>query len=597
MLRTHTCGELTEGYIGKTVTLTGWVHRRRDHGGIVFIDLRDRHGLTQITFHPDACVDFWVEVEALRSEWVLSVTGSVVARPKEMINDKLDTGHIELVVTSLTVLSQSKTLPFEIDEEKSSEANEALRLQYRFLDLRKPHLQKLLQLKDRYIQHMRAYFQARDFVEIQTPILANSSPEGARDFLIPSRLYPGKFYALPQAPQQFKQLLMVGGVDRYFQIAPCFRDEDPRMDRHYGEFYQLDMEMSFVTQEDVFEIMEPLMIELTEKFSDKEIVKLEKNGRFRQIPWREAMESYGSDKPDLRFDMRIVPVTEDVRECGFSVFADTVKKGGAVHMLKVEGGARFTRREIDELTEIAKEKGAKGLAYIVVRGKEEYQSPIVKFLGNELVYTLANKAGAKEGDILFFGADNWRVVCSALGAVRSECGTRLGLKDDTKAVWCWVVDFPMYDYSEIEEGRIDFGHNPFSMPQGGIQALTEKEPLDVLAYQYDLILNGFEASSGAIRNHSPEIMYKAFEIAGYTKEDVDRRFGALIRAFEFGAPPHGGNAPGIDRIFMVLQDLDSIRDIYAFPKDGKGKDLMMNSPCEVDSKLLKEVNIKLAVKV
>lgn len=593
MLRTHTCGELTEKHIGQTVTLTGWVHRRRDHGGIVFVDLRDRYGLTQITFHPDICKDFWGVVETLRSEWVLSVTGEVMARPEEMINEKLETGHIELSVSALTVLNTSKTLPFEIDEDKTGETNENLRLQYRFIDLRRPQLQKLLALKDRYIRHMREYFHKQNFVEIQTPILANSSPEGARDFIIPSRLHPGKFYALPQAPQQFKQLLMVAGTDRYFQIAPCFRDEDPRMDRHYGEFYQLDMEMSFVTQEDIFEIMEPLMIELTEKFSNKKISGLEENGRFKQIAWRTAMETYGSDKPDLRFDMKIVPVTEEVRDCGFSVFADTAQKGGVVHMLPVSGGAKFTRREIDELTEIAKGKGAKGLAYIIVKEDGELQSPIVKFLGEELARTLTTKAQAKAGDIVFFGADTWRTVCASLGAVRSECGTRLGLKDNTKAVWCWVVDFPMYDYSDIEEGKIDFGHNPFSMPQGGMKALEGQNPLDILAHQYDLVINGFEASSGAIRNHNPEIMYKAFAIAGYSKEEVDAKFGGMIRAFEYGAPPHGGNAPGIDRIFMVLQDLDSIRDIYAFPKDGKGKDLMMGSPCEIDEKQLKDANIKI----
>lgn len=440
---------------------------------------------------------------------------------------------------------------------------------------------------------MRNYFHALGFIEIQTPILANSSPEGARDFIIPSRLHPGKFYALPQAPQQFKQLLMVGGVDRYFQIAPCFRDEDPRMDRHYGEFYQLDMEMSFVSQEDIFEVMEPLMKELTEKFSNKKIINLLENGRFRQIPWREAMTRYGSDKPDIRFDMEIVPVSDLVGDCGFSVFSNVIERGGVVHMLKVDGGARFTRREIDELTEIAKEKGAKGLAYIIVQEDGSLQSPIVKFLGDELARMLVEKVDARGGDILFFGADEWKTVCTSLGAVRNECGSRLGLKDNAKAAWCWIIDFPMYSHSEIEPGKIDFDHNPFSMPQGGLKALQEKDPLEILAYQYDLVLNGFEASSGAIRNHDPEIMYTAFGIAGYTREEVDQRFGGLIRAFEYGTPPHGGNAPGIDRILMVLQDLDSIRDIYAFPKDGKGKDLMMNSPCEIDAKQLKDANIRL----
>ena len=463
-------------------------------------------------------------------------------------------------------------------------------MQYRFIDLRRPELQKLLALKDKYIQHIRSYLQAHDFIEIQTPILANSSPEGARDFLIPSRLHPGKFYALPQAPQQFKQLLMVGGLDRYFQIAPCFRDEDPRMDRHYGEFYQLDMEMSFVTQEDVLDLMDPLMIDLTEKFSQKKIVNLDENGKFKRIPWREAMTRFGTDKPDLRYEMEIHPITEIVKDCGFSVFSNAVKKNGVVHALKVEGGAKFTRKEIDELTEIAKNKEAKGLAYMFIRDGR-LQSPIVKFLGGDLAQKIAEEVGAKEGDIIFFGADDWKIVCLSLGAVRNECAAKMGLKDHSLAAWCWIVDFPMYSYSEIDPKKIDFEHNPFSMPQGGLQALQEKDPLDILAYQYDLVLNGFEASSGAIRNHDPEIMYKAFAIANYSKKDVDERFGALVRAFKYGAPPHGGNAPGIDRILMVLHDLDSIRDIYAFPKDGSGRDLMMNSPSEVDEKQLSEAHI------
>jgi aspartyl-tRNA synthetase len=439
---------------------------------------------------------------------------------------------------------------------------------------------------------------------VQTPILANSSPEGARDFLIPSRLHEGKFYALPQAPQQFKQLLMVGGLDKYFQIAPCFRDEDPRMDRHYGEFYQLDMEMSFVEQDDIFAIMEPLMKDLTKKFSDKEIVNLEKDGSFKKIPWREALNKYGVDKPDLRYALEIKQITELVKDCGFSVFSETVKSGGVVHALKVDGAAKFSRKEIDELTEIAKGKGAKGLAYIIVKdptqpspsqgeGRYDLQSPIVKFLGEELSQAIVKATEAKPSDIIFFGADEWRTVCAALGAVRCECASRLGLRDNKKAAWCWIVDFPMYEYSEIEDGRIDFGHNPFSMPQGGMDALVTKKPLEILAYQFDLVINGFEASSGAIRNHDPKIMYKAFEIAGYGKEEVDKRFGAMIRAFEYGAPPHGGNAPGIDRIMMVLEDLDSIRDIYAFPKDGRGKDLMMDSPSEIDEKQLRELHVKL----
>ncbi|NTV40725.1 MAG: aspartate--tRNA ligase [Candidatus Moranbacteria bacterium] len=592
MMRTHTCGELNQKNTGERVILAGWVHRRRDHGGIVFIDLRDRYGITQIKFDPNVSQEAMTEVENLRSEWVVRVIGNVVERPADMVNPKIKTGRIEIGAVDLEILNKSKNPPFELDEEKATETHENLRLQYRFIDLRRASMQELLELKDKYIQHMRDYFHKLNFIEVQTPILANSSPEGARDFLIPSRFHPGKFYALPQAPQQFKQLLMVGGLDRYFQIAPCFRDEDPRMDRHYGEFYQLDMEMSFVEQEDIFAIMEPLMLELTAKFSSKKVVNLDENGRFRKIAWKDALNIYGSDKPDLRFEMPISQITEIVKDCGFSVFSETVKNGGVVHALKVDKGAKFSRKEIDELTEIAKSKGAKGLAYIVVKEDGQLQSPIVKFLGEELAQKIIKDVDAGIGDIVFFGADQWRTVCLSLGAVRSECGDRLGLKDNSKAAWCWVIDFPMYGFSEIEDGRIDFEHNPFSMPKGGMKALEEEKPLDILAYQYDMIVNGFEASSGAIRNHDPEIMYKAFEIAGYSRSDVDSRFGALVNAFKFGAPPHGGNAPGIDRILMILHDLDSIRDIYAFPKDGRGRDLMMDSPGEVDEKQLKEVNIK-----
>ncbi len=592
MLRTHTCGELTKAQADKIITLTGWVHRRRDHGGIIFIDLRDKYGLTQIKFDPDIDKVALGEADKLRGEWVIKVIGKVVARPSDMINKKMETGEVEVEISNLEILNKSKTPPFEIDEEKAKGANEHIRLQYRFVDLRRQKLQKMLKTKDEFISYCRDYMHNQDFTEIQTPILANSSPEGARDFLVPSRFYPGKFFALPQAPQQFKQLLMVGGVDKYFQIAPCFRDEDTRMDRHYGEFYQLDMEMSFVEQEDIFKIMEPLMKEVTEKFSDKKIVNLSEDGRFVKIPYREAMEVYGTDKPDLRFDLKIKCVTDLVKDCGFGVFAGAVKNGGIVSALKVDGGAKFTRKEIDELTELAQSKDAKGLAYIIIKEDGTLQSPIVKFLGQELAEQIMIELGAKKGDIVFFGADKWRVVCESLGVVRDKCGEKLGLKDNKKVAWCWIVDFPMYDYSEIEEGRIDFGHNPFSMPQGGLKALKEKEPFEILAYQFDLVINGFEASSGAIRNHDPEIMYEAFNIAGYGKEEVNKRFGAMIKAFEYGAPPHGGNAPGVDRILMVLNNWDSIRDIYAFPKDGNGRDLMMNSPEEVSDRQLKELGIK-----
>jgi aspartyl-tRNA synthetase len=594
MHRTHTCGQLTAQQVGEKVTLAGWVHRRRDHGGIIFVDLRDRYGLTQVKFDPAINSVAHQAADALRSEWVIKVTGNVVHRPADMVNDKISTGEIEVECQQLEVLCQSKTPPFEIDH--NQEPNEHLRLKYRFVDLRRDKVRQMLEMKHQFIRHIRQYFDKNGFLEVQTPILANSSPEGARDFLVPSRYYPGMFYALPQAPQQFKQLLMVGGVDKYFQIAPCFRDEDPRIDRNYGEFYQLDVEMSFVEQEDIFQLMEPLMKELTEKFSDKKIVGLNPDGTFRKISWREAMEKYGSDKPDLRFDMPIEPVSELVRGSGFGVFSSAVENGGVVHALRVPGGAVFSRKEIDEFTELAKEKGAKGLAYIIVK-EDQLQSPIVKFLGEEISRSIVKQTQAQPGDIIFFGADMWRVVCDALGAVRNECASRLGLKDNKLAAWSWIVDFPMYEMSEIEPGRIDFGHNPFSMPQGGLEALRSQKPLDILAYQFDLVINGFEASSGAIRNHDPEIMYAAFELAGYSKDEVDKKFGAMIRAFEYGAPPHGGNAPGIDRIMMVLGDYDSIRDMYAFPKDGQGRDVLMNSPGEVDLKQLEELGIKVVKKV
>lgn len=594
MLRTHTCGELNKKNAGEEVELAGWVHRRRDHGGVIFIDLRDRYGLTQIKFDPAISSEAHKAADQLRSEWVVKVAGKVSERPADMINTKMKTGDIEVGIESLEILNKSMTPPFELDEEKAGEAGEAIRLKYRYIDLRRKKIQEMLKTKDLIIRYIRKYFQERDFMEIQTPILANSSPEGARDFLIPSRFYPGKFFALPQAPQQFKQLLMVGGVDKYFQIAPCFRDEDTRNDRHYGEFYQLDMEMSFVEQEDIFCIMEPLMIDLIENFSNKKNINLAEDGRFVRIPYLEAMNKYGTDKPDLRFGLEIENVSDLVKTSGFKVFADMAQKENhVVHAIKVDGGAKFSRKEIDEMTNIAIEEGAKGLAYIIVREGMKLQSPIVKFLGEEICGEIVEQLEAKEGDIIFFGADKWETVCRVLGIIRNECGQRLGLKDNKQAAWAWIVDFPMYEYSEIEPGKVDFGHNPFSMPKGGIEALDNKNPFEIMAQQFDLVLNGFEISSGAIRNHDPEIMYKAFAVAGYKKEDVKEKFGAMLDAFKFGAPPHGGNAPGIDRLVMLLNDWDSIRDIYAFPKDGHGRDLMMNSPAKVEKCQLEELKIKL----
>ena len=594
MLRSHTCGQLRKSEIGQTVELSGWVYRRRDHGGVIFIDLRDRYGVTQIKFDVNhgSSEEIMKNADQLRSEWVINVKGKVAARPEEMINAKLGTGEIEIEAAELKILNKSKALPFELEEEKESQANEQLRLKYRFLDLRREKLQTIMKKRDEVIVAIREYFHERNFIDIQTPILANSSPEGARDYLVPSRLYPGKFYALPQAPQQFKQLLMVGGFDRYFQVAPCFRDEDPRADRHPGDFYQIDFEMSFASQEDVWAVTEPLMIQLTEKFTDKKIVAKP----FPRITFQDALAKYGSDKPDLRFEMPIKPITALIKsDCGFSVFASAVKDGGVVHALKVDGGNVFTRSIIDELTELAKTKDAKGLAYIQMR-PEGPASPINKFLGDELMNKIINEVGAKTGDIIFFGADKFRTVCAALGAVRSKCGELLGLKDPKKISFAWIIDFPMYSMSEIEPGKVDFEHNPFSMPSGGLEALEKEQPLNIKANQYDMACNGYEILSGAIRNHDPKIMYKAFAIAGYTKEEVDRKFGAMISAFEFGAPPHGGAAIGFDRLLMILLDCDSIRDIYAFPKDGAGRDVMMDSPSEVSPRQLKELHIKMEEK-
>jgi aspartyl-tRNA synthetase len=590
MLRTNTCGELNSTHVGQEVTLSGWVNSARNLGGLIFIDLRDRYGVTQAKVDP-AVNKAAAEIgEKLHSEWVIKIKGTVAARPTEMQNKKMATGDIEVIVSEIEVLSEAQTMPFELSEEKSGEANEALRLKYRFLDLRRPKLQKMLAVKDQFITYCREYFHGQDFIEVQTPILANSSPEGARDFLVPSRLYPGKFYALPQAPQQFKQLLMVGGLDKYFQIAPCFRDEDPRMDRAYGEFYQLDIEMSFVEQEDIFSLMEPFAINITKKFSTKKVFGLLDTGRFKRLSWRESMDKYGVDKPDLRFDLEIIDISASAATSGFSVFEEAIKNNGVVHALKIDGGAKFSRKEIDEFTEIAKKRGGKGLAYLSVK-EGNIASPFAKFLTPEKLAALVNECSTKDGDIVFFAADAWRTVCNVLGAIRNEAALRLGLKDNSLASWVWIVDFPMYDYSDIEEGRIDFGHNPFSMPQGGLKSLKEKKPLDILAYQFDLVLNGFEVSSGAIRNHEPEIMYEAFKIAGYDKSEVEKRFGGMINAFSYGAPPHGGNAPGIDRILMILNDWDSIRDIYAFPKASNGQDLMMDSPSEVYDNQLNELAI------
>lgn len=574
--------------INSEILLKGWVNSRRDHGGLIFIDLRDHTGLIQITLNPQTTeAESFRTAEKLHDEYVIEVVGTVKEREAELINPNIATGTIEIYAKNISILSASKALPFQISA--GEDVNEELRLKYRYLDLRRPKLQKHLVNRAKMLKHMRDFMDAHGFIEITTPILANSSPEGARDFLVPSRLHPGKFYALPQAPQQFKQLLMVGGIPRYYQIAPCFRDEDPRADRSPGEFYQLDMEMAFATQEDIWAIMEELMKEVTEKFSDKKVLQFP----FPKITYKEALDKYGSDKPDLRFDMQLQDMSEIVKGCGFSVFSSAIENGGVVKAIIANGAAKFTRSQIDELTEIAKKEGAKGLAYIVL-DQEGIKSPIIKFLGEELTEKIIKQAGAETGDIIFFAADNRNTANKVLGKIRSVLGDTLGLKDPGVMAWAWIYDFPMYSWSDIEN-RIDFEHNPFSMPYGGLEALITKDPLDIIAQQYDLVANGYELSSGAVRNHLPEVMYKAFEIAGYSKEQVNEKFGHMIEAFSYGAPPHAGNAPGLDRIFMVLNDEPNIREIIAFPKNGKAEDLMLGAPSEVTEKQLKEVHIKLDV--
>ena len=572
-----------EDFLGKEVMVEGWVNSRRDHGGLIFIDLRDNKGIIQLVITPENKKAFEL-AEGVRDEFVLAASGKVRAREPELVNPNIATGKIELVVEKLKLLNRSEPLPVNThdDGEKSSEE---MRLKYRFLDLRRPSMQKLLAERARYYSFMRAYMEAHDFIEVTTPILANSSPEGARDFLIPSRLHPGKFYALPQAPQQFKQLLMVGGVPRYYQIAPCFRDEDPRADRLYGDFYQLDLEMAFADDgENVRTEMEPLIKSLVKDFAGKKLF----SEKIPRIPYAEAMEKYGVDKPDLRYKMELVDLTEELKDTEFKVF-----QAECVKAILVKNGASLTRREIDEFTEKAKKEGAAGLAYILYTDGE-VKSPIAKFLSEKELALIQEKTGAKDGDAVFFGADKRVKVNKVLGQLRIAFADHFGLKDKDVVALCWIVDFPFYEWDE-KNRKLDFGHNPFSMPKGGIKALesakTDEEKLAIVADQYDMVMNGYEICSGAVRNYSPEIMYKVFNILGYNNEYVEARFGGMLSAFKFGAPPHAGCAFGIDRIFMVLEDTENIRDIVAFPKNGAGVDLMMNSPSEVDQVQLDETHL------
>ena len=578
---------------GQTVSLSGWVNSRRDHGGVIFIDLRDHTGIIQLAIHPENAEAFKA-ADKVRDEFVVQAEGKVVERTDDTKNPNLATGTVEILTSKFIILNSSKPLPFPIAHGHGEEQNigEDIRLKYRFLDLRREKMQKMLVRRHEMIKQIRQYMDLRGFIEVTTPILTSSSPEGARDYLVPSRLHPGKFYALPQAPQQFKQLLMVGGLAKYYQIAPCFRDEDPRADRSPGEFYQLDLEMSFVEEpEQIFSEMEPLFVELTEKFANKKCLQKP----FPRIQYQDALDLYGSDKPDLRFEMKMIDLTEDLKSTGFKVFADAINPraggGGCVKAICAVGGSSLSRSQIDELTEFVKKEGAGGLAYIIVDEKE-MRSPILKFLTPDEISAIISKTKAAPGDIIFFGADEKKLVNKVLGKLRDKLGESLGLKAPNIIAWAWIVGFPMYEYNETLKA-LDFGHNPFSMPKGGLEALNNQDPLDIESYQYDIVANGLELSSGAIRNNRPEIMYKAFEIVGYSKEQVDEKFGAMIRAFEYGAPPEGGFAPGIDRMLMLFENEPNIREVIAFPKNGSAEDVMMGAPGTVEEKQLKELHIKL----
>lgn len=584
MYRTHTCGEVTDKNDGEKVILAGWVNRRRDHGGVIFIDLRDRYGVTQIVSDPVGHKDAHDILNDVRSEFVLQVEGNVRKRPEGNDNPNMATGKIEVVVTKLEILNPSKTPPFEIDQEK--EVNEELRLTYRYLDLRKDRLKNNMLLRSKVIKHMRDYFEKENFVEVETPILIKGTPEGSREYLVPSRLYHGNFYVLPQSPQQLKQLLMVAGFDRYFQIARCFRDEDQRGDRQ-PEFTQLDIEMSFIDENDIMALNEKLMIELVEKFvPNKKIL----NKPFPVMTYDEAMNTYGVDKPDIRYELRLSDVTDLVKDSEFGVFKDAVKNGGIVKALRVEGGAKFTRKEIDEFTEVAKIYGAKGLSYILI--DKEPKSSIVKFFKKEELDAIFERCGAKDGDAVFFAADGFETACESLGHVRISVAQKLKLIDGNVFAFLWVKDFPMFEYDK-ENNTLAAKHHPFTSPKNTED--FEKDPEHTLAKAYDIVLNGTEIGGGSIRIHDRKVQKKVFDVLQIENEDAERRFGHMLRAFEYGAPPHGGIAWGIDRLIMIFANEPNIREVIAFPKDQKAKDLMLGAPSEMPKKQIEELGIKVVL--
>ena len=581
--RTHTCAQLRESNVGETVRLSGWVHRKRDHGGVLFIDLRDHYGITQIVADEDS--EALNLLDSLKSESVITIDGVVKARSQETRNANLPTGDIEVFAKSATVQSAAEELPLPVAGEQ--EYPEDIRLKYRFVDLRRERVHNNIMLRNKVITSLRRRMIDQGFSEFQTPILGASSPEGARDYLVPSRLHPGRFYALPQAPQMFKQLLMVAGFDRYFQIAPCFRDEDLRADRS-PEFYQLDFEMSFVTQEDVFQAIEPVLAGVFEEFSGGKSVT--PAGEFPRIPYAEAMLKYGSDKPDLRNPIIITDVTHHFEKSGFGIFEKIVGGGGIVRAIPAPNTNEKSRKFFDEMNDWARREGYSGLGYVTRKGGE-FGGPIAKNHGPEEMAKLYDELGLGENDGLFFAAGKPREAEKLAGAARTRVGEQLELIEQGCFKFCWIVDFPMFEYDE-DQKRIDFSHNPFSMPQGEMDALENQDPLEIKAWQYDIVCNGYELSSGAIRNHRPDIMYKAFEVAGYSKEDVDANFSGMIEAFKLGAPPHGGSAPGIDRIVMLLADEPNIREVIAFPLNQKAQDLMMGAPNLVSPRQLRDVHVR-----
>ena len=582
--RTHKCDELRHHNVKDVVKLSGWVHRKRDHGQLIFIDLRDHYGLTQVVV--DSSNDNFSIIENLSLESVITITGIVVERSSDTINKSLPTGDIEVNLTELEIISKSNALPLQVNSDE--DYGEETRLKFRYLDLRRNRPHSNIILRSNIIQTIRNKMLELGFIEFQTPILTASSPEGARDFLVPSRLNKGKFYALPQAPQQFKQLIMVSGFDKYFQIAPCFRDEDSRADRSPGEFYQLDLEMSYVDQEDVFDAVEPVIREVFTKFSKKTIDEV-----FPKITYKDSMLKYGNDKPDLRFDLEIQDVTEVFTNSGFSIFANSIEKGSVVRA--IPGPECGSRSVADRMNSWAQSEGAPGMGYIIY-SESTAKGPVANALGIEKALSMRDLFNLKDGDALFFSCAKENDAASLAGKARVKIATDKKLIKENIFKFCWIVDYPMFEKDE-NTGNIEFSHNPFSMPQGGMDALLNKDPLDILAYQYDLVCNGIELSSGAIRNHVPDIMYKAFEIAGHKPDVVDNKFPGLINAFKFGAPPHGGIAPGIDRIVMLLADEPNIREVILFPMTGKAEDLMMNAPNDINEVQLKELGIKLDKKI